>query len=145
MLRMKGKKVLAFGAFDILHPGHVHYLKEAKKRGSTLTVIVARDSTVQKVKGRKPVNDERHRLELVQALRFVDKAVLGKEGNIYAIVKELKPDLIAMGYDQEPSNEVLEARLKKEGVQARIARMTAYFPENFKSSRIKRKVKEAEP
>ncbi|HDM23860.1 hypothetical protein DRO02_02695 [archaeon] len=98
---MKKAKVLVGGTFDIIHPGHVFLLKEASKYGDVI-VVVARDSTVKRIKGRSPVFDERHRLLLVNSIKYVKKAILGKESNdILEIVEELKPDIIVLGPDQK--------------------------------------------
>ncbi|MBS3101431.1 adenylyltransferase/cytidyltransferase family protein, partial [Candidatus Woesearchaeota archaeon] len=71
------KKVMCAGTFDIIHPGHLFYLSEAKKYGDKLVVVVARDNTSEKFKGRKPAHNERERLEAVRTLEIVDEAVLG--------------------------------------------------------------------
>ena len=103
------KKVLAFGTFDILHSGHKHYLKEAKKLGDYLVVIVARDKTVMRVKHFIPTHDENKRLKAVSELDYVDKALLGNlEGDKLDIVKEINPDIIALGYDQTHFTEELK-------------------------------------
>ncbi|MCK5559731.1 MAG: FAD synthase, partial [Thermoplasmata archaeon] len=93
-------KVMASGVFDIIHLGHIHYLRESKKLGDELIVVVATDDTVRKFK-HEPINTETIRVELVNELKPVDKAVLGYEGDMYKIVEELKPDIITIGYDQE--------------------------------------------
>ena len=92
-------RVMASGVFDILHSGHLHYLEEAKKLGDELVVVVATDSTVRKRK-HEPITPERMRLELIQNLKPVDRAVLGREGDMFEVVLEIRPDIIAMGYDQ---------------------------------------------
>ena len=97
--------VLASGVFDLLHLGHVKFLEEAKKAGgenAQLVVVVARDSTVEKTKGKKPIMSEDQRRALVESLKVVDKAVLGYESlDIGEIIEQLKADVIALGYDQE--------------------------------------------
>lgn len=104
------KTVLAFGCFEILHLGHRRYLEKARELGSRLVVVVARDSTMKRVKGREPVFDEKARLEMVRSMKPVDKAVLGHEkGEKYSIIGELKPDVIALGYDQRED----EAKLRR--------------------------------
>jgi FAD synthetase len=100
---MMGKVVLASGTFDLLHLGHVRFLEEAKKtggKGAKLIVIVARDSTVEKRKGSKPVIPEDQRRALVESLKVVDEAILGyEEFDIGRAIEEIKPDVIAIGYD----------------------------------------------
>ena len=90
-------KVMATGTFDILHLGHIYYLKEAKKLGDTLAVVVATDSTVRKLK-HEPINPEEIRLNLIKELKIVDEAYLGHEDDMYEIVKEIKPDIIALRF-----------------------------------------------
>ena len=101
----KRKVVLASGVFDLLHLGHVKFLEEAKRAGgpkSKLIVIVATDRTVEKTKGRKPIMAEDQRRALVESLKVVDKAFLGFETlDIGEIISKVKPDVIALGYDQE--------------------------------------------
>jgi FAD synthetase len=98
-------RVLAAGVFDLLHYGHLRYLEEAKRqggKGAELIVVVARDSTVLKRKGRLPVLKEEHRRALVEGLKPVDKAVLGElDVDMEKVIRDVKPDIIALGYDQE--------------------------------------------
>jgi FAD synthetase len=100
----KRKVVLASGVFDLLHLGHVRFLEEAKKSGgekTRLVVIVARDTTVEKTKGRKPIMSEDQRCALVKSLKVVDDVVLGYERfHIGEVIEKIKPDIIALGYDQ---------------------------------------------
>lgn len=132
------KTVLCAGTFDIIHPGHLYYLSEAKKFGDKLVVVVARDSTSQRIKNKIPANNEMDRLEAIRSLSIVDKAVLGKEGNIFEIVKEIKPDVICLGYDQRVSKEELERELKFMGLKAEIFRLPGYKPHIYKSSKMKK-------
>lgn len=121
-----GKKVLAAGCFDLLHYGHLRYLEEAKKlggEGAELIVIVARDSTIIKRKGRPPVMKEEHRRALVEALKPVDRAILGGEDfNTFAVIKEVKPDIIALGYDQGDIADLLS----KQNLGIKIVRLEKY-------------------
>jgi len=136
--------VMAFGTFDILHPGHLHYLAEAKSLGgenARLVVVVARDSNVERLKGSKPVNDENSRLEIIRALRVVDEAVPGNEGDIYEIVRERNPDVIALGYDQGPSTAVIRRELAKRGLHPRIARCKPFKPRKHKSTHLKQRLR----
>ena len=96
--------VLATGAFDLLHLGHIRFLRESKKRGgqnSRLFVVVARDRTVRERKGRAPTIPENERREIVASLKTVDKAMLGHEKlDMLGILKEVRPDVVSLGYDQ---------------------------------------------
>jgi len=118
-------RVMASGVFDILHTGHIHYLTEAKKLGDELHVVVATDSTVRKKK-HEPITPEGMRLELVRNLKPVDRAYLGREGDIFDIVREIKPDIIALGYDQHFDEKKLTMDLKKIGLNARILRVSQF-------------------
>jgi len=111
------RTVLASGVFDLLHPGHVIYLSEAKRAGgknARLVVVVARDSTVRKVRNREPVFNEEARRILVESLKPVDEAILGNEPfSFEKIVGKVNPDVVAFGYDQENwMREFLKARKK---------------------------------
>jgi FAD synthetase len=118
-------KVMASGTFDILHMGHIYYLKEAKKLGDELIVIVARDSTVRKMK-HEPVTPEKMRLQLIKELRIVDNAFLGRKDDIYEIVEEIKPDIIALGYDQTHDERKIDLDLKKRKMKAKIVRLSKF-------------------
>jgi len=113
MAGKKRKTVLASGVFDLLHLGHVKFLEEAKKAGgenARLIVIIARDSTVEKLKGSRPIVPEDQRRALVEALKVVDEAILGYENmSIEKVIEKIKPDVIAVGHDQHG----VEARVKK--------------------------------
>jgi len=114
---------MATGVFDLLHTGHLHYLEEAKKLGDELVVVVATDSTVRREK-HEPITPENVRRELVDAMKPVDKAVLGKEGDMYEIVEEIQPDVIALGYDQKHDEEIIRDELKKRGLNVDVVRLS---------------------
>ncbi|MCX6767605.1 MAG: FAD synthase [Candidatus Micrarchaeota archaeon] len=133
------KTVMAFGTFDLLHLGHLKYLQAAKRRGDRLVVVVARDATVRRLKGRAPYFNERERLEMVKALRVVDAAVLGGAGDRFKIIERVRPGVIVLGYDQREDEGRLKKRLKKSGVAARVVRVEKpYHPLRHKSSALKR-------
>lgn len=133
--------VMAFGSFDILHPGHLYYLKSASRYGD-LVVVVARDESVEKLKGHRPFMGENSRLEIIKSLRFVKTAVLGdrirKRKDIYKILKKFKPDVIAFGYDQRIDMKYLKKFLGENGMHPRIVRIRPFREMLFKSSKIKR-------
>ncbi len=116
---------MATGTFDLLHLGHIYYLKEAKKLGDKLVVVVATDSTVRRLK-HEPVNSEQIRLELIKELKIVDKAYIGYEEDIYEIVEEIKPDIIALGFDQYHDEKTIRNELKKRNVNAKVIRLTEF-------------------
>lgn len=131
-------RVMCAGTFDIIHPGHLYYLSEAKKHGDRLIVVVARDETSKKIKGKSPAHSEKERLEAVRTLEIVDEAVLGKQGNMFDIVEEIKPDVICLGYDQKVQKQQLEEELNKRGIKAEVIRIDAYMPHVYKSSKLRK-------
>ena len=130
--------VMCAGTFDIIHPGHLYFLSEAKKYGDKLVVIVARDETSERMKGRKPQHNEKERLEAVRTLEIVDEGVLGKPGNIFDIVEEIKPNVICLGYDQKVQKQELEDELKKRDIKADVIRIGSYMPHLYKSSKMRK-------
>lgn len=131
------KKVMTFGSFDILHDGHKHYLKEAKRYGDYLIVVVARDKNILRFKGKGPKNNEDYRLEQVRKLDFVDEAVLGHEEDILQVLDKFKPSVICMGYDQKTiDEEKLKNELKKRNIKADITRAKPYKENIYKSSKL---------
>lgn len=129
--------VMVFGTFDFLHPGHLHFFLQAKQHGDRLTVVVARDSTAQYTKGKQPFFNEHERLLAVQALRIVDKAVLGYPDDVYRVIAEEKPDVICLGYDQRFFVENLAEKLMEFGLKTTIVRLQPFMPERYKSSQIR--------
>lgn len=131
------KVVLVGGVFDLLHPGHIHTLKAAKAEGDVLVVVVARQSTAQKIKKyRKIYHDEKLRRDLVTSLNFVDLALIGKEGTLYDTVEYVKPNVIALGYDQAHSEKDIAENCKKRNLNVQVIRLSTPIP-GSKSSKIK--------
>lgn len=122
------KKVMVFGTFDILHKGHLNFFKQARKYGDYLIVVVARDKTVEEVKGRKTRINEKNRLNEVR--KFADKAVLGYRGDKYKVIGKFKPDAICLGYDQ---NSFIHG-LKRFDIP--IKRLKPYKAHKYKSSKM---------
>jgi FAD synthetase len=144
----KRKVVLASGTFDLLHLGHVRFLEEAKKAGgkdAELIVIVARDSTVKARKGKKPIMSEDQRRALVESLKVVDEAILGLEDfSIDKVIEKIKPDVIAVGHDQDGiEKEVLKA-IEKEKIAIEVAKIGRFGKRELdSSSKIVRKIIES--
>ena len=134
-------RVLATGTFDIIHPGHIYFLEQARALGDELWVIVARDSTVRHKP--TPVIPERQRLAMVSALRVVDHAVLGDEKDMLAPVERIRPDVIALGHDQYFDEDELRHQLAERGIRARVARIGGKLDgELFSGERIRRRIRE---
>jgi len=127
-------RVVATGAFTILHPGHILYLREARKLGDELIVIVARDRMVERRKLNKFIPEEQ-RLEVVRALKMVDRAVLGDEKDIFKPITEIKPDVIALGNDQDFDERELKKELEKRGLKTRVVRIKKYWDRGLHSTR----------
>lgn len=138
-------RVLATGTFDILHPGHILYLRKAKELGDELFVIVSRDSMVQHKS--KPILPEQQRLQVVQALEMVDHAELGSERDIFEPLKLIKPDIIALGFDQYFDENKLQEDLEKRHIPSKVIRLRNHDSSNLSGTEdiireiIKRRVK----
>ena len=127
--------ILAGGVFDIIHPGHIHTLRAAKALGNVLIVVIATDQTAQKMKHRLPLHNMELRRDLVNSLLMVDHAVVGHEGDIFKTVELVRPDIIALGYDQIHQEKFITDGCKKINVNASIARLQSPIPD-IKSSKI---------
>jgi FAD synthetase len=143
--KKKRKVVLASGVFDLLHLGHVKFLEEAKKTGgknAELIVIIARDSTVQHTKGRKPIMPENQRRALVESLKLVDEAVLGfKDFDIGDVIQRIKPDVIALGYDQADMEKQVHDYIDKHKLKVKVVRVGKFGEDELdSSSKIRQKI-----
>lgn len=118
-------RVMASGVFDILHSGHLHYLQEAKELGDELVVVVATDATVRRRK-HEPITPENMRLELVQNLKPVDRAFLGREGDFLDVVLDIRPDIIALGYDQQFDENRISSELAARGLKVQVVRLSKH-------------------
>lgn len=144
-MKKTGKVVLASGTFDLLHLGHVKYLEEAKKAGgknAKLMVIVARDKTVEKRKGTRPVMPEEHRRALVESLKVVDDVILGYEDfDIGMVIEKLKPDIVAVGYDQDGIEQQVRQAVAQRNLPVRVVKIGKFGRDELDSSlKIKRKI-----
>jgi len=133
------KKVVVTGTFDHLHKGHLFLFKKARALGDHLTVVIARDKTVKQIKGEKPWQKEKIRLNAVKKVEWVDRAILGKlTKDKLKIIEELKPDILALGYDQKAFTQKIRLELKKRGLKTKVIRLPAFKPKIYKSSIIKK-------
>ena len=128
-------RVMATGVFDLLHPGHLYFLTEAKKLGDEHIVVVARDQTARRMK-REPYVPEQLRREMVEALKPVDRAVLGSTTDIYATVAEWRPQVIALGYDQLWNEQEVEAECARRGVPVHVVRLPSRPHDELATRRI---------
>jgi FAD synthetase len=121
------RRVVAQGTFDLLHPGHLHYLEDAKSMGEKLHVIIARSANVTHKE--KPILDDRQRRDMVAALDPVDEAHLGHTEDFFVPIRKIDPDVIVLGHDQHHDDETLSAMLEEEGIDCEVARASARVPE----------------
>jgi len=132
------KVVLVGGVFDILHPGHIFTLKTAKLLGDVLVVVIATETTATKIKKNRIIfHNEKLRREMVSSLNFVDLALIGKKGTLFDTVEHVKPDIIALGYDQLHTEKFIAENCKERNMNVSILRLNTPIP-NVKSSELKR-------
>ena len=122
------------GSFDVIHPGHVETLEQAKQLGDVLVVSVTRDALFEKNKGRKPLHNEQLRRKLVSAIRYVDAVVLGNEDDPFGSLS-LEPDVVALGYDQENMREGILSEIKKRGLESKVVTLKSSTPQ-IKTTKI---------
>ncbi|MDY1590692.1 MAG: adenylyltransferase/cytidyltransferase family protein [Methanofastidiosum sp.] len=127
-------KVLIAGNFDVVHPGHIYFLTEASKLGD-VTVVVARDETIKKFKGRAPIFNENERKLILENLKMVKKAILGDQKDFFVPVLTENPDIIFLGPDQYSS--WIEERISKSGLNTKIMRLDKRLP--YSSSELKKR------
>ncbi|KFM19583.1 FAD synthase protein [Marine Group I thaumarchaeote SCGC AAA799-P11] len=136
------KVVLAGGVFDIIHPGHIHTLNAAKELGDVLVVVVATDNTAIKMKKRQPLHSQEQRQELVNSLSMVDLCLIGQEDDIFKTVNNVRPQIIALGYDQVHQEKFITEGCKKINLDAKVARLQSPIPDSS-SSKIQKEYGES--
>lgn len=134
-------RVMATGVFDLLHPGHVYFLEQARRLGDELVVVVARDQTARRLK-HEPYVPEHIRREMVQALKPVDRAILGSPTDIYATVVAERPSIIALGHDQLWDEKEVERECARRGVPAKVVRIGARPHDELATRRIVERILE---
>jgi len=125
--------VLSGGVFDIIHPGHISTLNAAKALGDVLVVVVATDNTSEKMKKRKPLHTQEQRQELVNSLSMVDLCLVGQEDDIFKTVDRVRPQIIALGYDQVHQEKFITDGCKRINLEAKVARLQSPIPESSSS------------
>ncbi len=133
---------MVFGTFDLLHKGHIHFFKQARKlvKDPFLIVSVALDINVKKIKGQKPVTNQNMRMHTVSQIPLVDKVVLGASKDYLSHITKEKPNIIALGYDQEAYTENLVSKLRKRGLDVEVIRLKPFKHEVYKSTLLKKKM-----
>lgn len=116
------------GGFEVIHRGHLYTIARARELGDVLVVSVARDSTIRKRKNREPLADERERAAMLSSLRQVDAAILGVEGDIYETLEKVKPDVVALGYDQYHIEAEVSKEAVRRGMKLKVVRLDSPYP-----------------
>ncbi len=136
MTDISKQKIMTFGAFDIIHPGHLYLIKQAAQLGKVIAII-ARDKTIAKVKGKKPYFTEQQRKVNLEKLKIAHKVILGDEQDPYLIIEKIKPDIILLGPDQKVFVKELNSQLAKRGLNIKIKRASAWQRDIFQSKKIR--------
>lgn len=131
-LTQKGRRAIRVvfigGGFELIHYGHIYTISRARALGDALVVSVARDSTIRKRKKREPIINEDDRVTLLSSLRQVDAAILGVEGDIYVTLEKVRPDIVALGYDQYHLEDEVRREASKRGMKLRVVRLDSPYP-----------------
>ena len=138
----KKKLVMVFGTFDYLHAGHENLFTQARKLGTEVIAVIARDKTVKNIKGELPDHDEKERLATLTETTWANKVILGDAKDKMKPIKTYRPDIIALGYDQFAFTYGLEKLIIDMKLNTNILRLAPYRPDMYKSSLLKEKIKE---
>lgn len=131
-------KILLFGTFDILHPGHQSLFQQARRYGDTIIAVIARDKTVKKLKKHSPYFREKQRQKNLQKTNWMDKVFLGDKKDYFKIIKKIKPNIICLGYDQKFFIKELKQKIGEWGLKIKIIRLSSFHPKKYKSSKYAR-------
>ena len=130
---MKKRRVMGFGTFDAVHPGHLFYLRELKKLGDELFIVIARDKNVEKIKGKMPHFSEELRKKHIEEAGVADKVILGDLEDFYKPVRDFAPEILGLGYDQQADIKKLHELFP----ELEIRHIEAHHPDKYKSSIMK--------
>lgn len=125
--------VMGFGTFDAVHPGHLFYLRELKKLGNELLIVIARDANVERMKGKRPHHNENERRQAVIETALADRVILGDEKDFLKVIRDHKPHVLGFGYDQRVNIEELKVQFP----HIEMVRLKSHEPHRYKSSLIK--------
>jgi FAD synthetase len=134
------KTVVAFGVFDLLHPGHIHFLEQAAVHGERLVVVVTRDERCEAEKGRKPVFPLEERLKMIRALQCVSEAIPGDLVGVWGVLGRVAPDIVCIGYDQNAEHPAVLKQLEALSRKPQIIRLEAHKAEQYKTSLIRSRI-----
>ena len=140
-MKNKQTRILIFGTYDFVHYGHLHMMRQARALAANpyLIVSVARSVNVKKIKGAKPLFSDSDRIKMLGELKLVDEVVLSAASDYISHIAQLRPDIIALGYDQKAYTADLASKLKDRGANPRIVRLKSYKPKVLKTSLLKQR------
>lgn len=139
-MKTKPKVVVTFGVFDLLHPGHVAFLQEARRHGDKLIVVVTRDERAELEKGRRPYYGLEERIGMLNALECVDEAVSGDEVGEWTMLRRLSPQVICIGHDQRADHPKIVEQMNGLAARPEIVRVPAFGRERYSTSELCRKL-----
>lgn len=131
------RTVMIFGTFDVVHQGHLHFFQQARKYGDYLVAVVARDARAEKIKNKKLLHTEKERKFFLEAIKYIDKVILGDKKDVYAVIHKIKPDCIVLGYDQKHFTEKLQEKIEEFGLHTTVKRSKPYKQNTFKTTHIR--------
>ena len=129
-------KVLVTGTYDIVHPGHLHFFNQAKKYGDELIILIARDDTVESIKGKAPLHTAQQRKTQLEMAKVAKKVIVGDKDDKFKVLEDEKPDFVCLGYDQKAFTETLEDEIKKRCLKTKVVRCEPYKPDMYKTSKF---------
>lgn len=132
------KTILIFGTFDILHAGHLSLFAQAKRLGGRLVVVIARDKTVRRVKGRASIHTEQERKAMLKHIDYINKVVLGDQSDVYKVIRRIRPEVVALGYDQKTFVRALKQKLAHMTPVPHVVRLKPYRQLQHKTGRIRK-------
>lgn len=134
------KRVMCFGTFDLVHPGHIWFLKKARSLGDELLVVVSCDERRQYLAGTKPIHNQKERATILRELKFITRVILGGERNVLAAIKKYKPQIIVLGHDQVFGVKELLVWTKKQLNPPQIIRLKSFQRARYSSTNIRKKI-----
>jgi FAD synthetase len=133
-------RIMVFGTFDGLHKGHLNFFKQAKSfmKNSFLIASIARDKNVLRLKGKYPDKNERARMALVKKCKLINQVILAGLKNHLPHILKIRPDIIALGYDQRAYVKNLKKDLKNKGLMVKIVRLRPFKEKIYKNHLLKK-------
>ena len=131
------KTVMIFGTFDGIHAGHISLIEQASLLAEKVVAVIAKDDTVKTIKGKYPLHTEEERAHVLSHIREIDKVLIGNNDDKFSVVKEIHPDVIVLGYDQEAFIDQLYEGMRKHHMNIEIVRANSYNETKLKSGKLR--------